>query len=117
MRTDISRFLRATTQMEKRHALALETYARAAGNKMVAYAKRNYPWNRNRTHTARDGIGSSVHWIGANRLKLSLTSQADYGIHLELVTFKHKGRLSIWWPTVQRFTPEILRGWANAVKR
>jgi hypothetical protein len=117
MRTDISRFLRATTQMEKRQAYALESYARVAGNKMVAYAQKNYPWDPNRTHTARDGIGSSVHWIGANRLKLSLTSQADYGIHLELVNFKHKGRLSIWEPTVKRHRTEILRGWANAVSK
>jgi len=117
VRTDISRFLQRTTELQRRHDFALEAYSRAAGNKMVAYAKRNYPWSRYRTHSARDGIGSSVHWTGQHRIKLSLTSQMSYGIYLEYVNFAHKGRLSIWWPTVERFAPEILRGWASAVSK
>lgn len=117
MRIDISDFIRKTTLIERRHHFALESYSRAAGNKMEAYAKKNYRWNPYRTHRARDGINSSVDWVNPTRLKLSLRSAADYGIYLEFVNFRHKGRLSIWWPTVQRFKPEILQGWANAINK
>lgn len=116
MRTDISGFIRQTTLIERRNYFALESYSRAAGNKMVVYAKKNKRWT-DRTRRAKDGINSSVEWVNSTRLKLSLRSAADYGIYLEFVNFRHKGRLSIWWPTVQRFKPEILQGWANAINK
>lgn len=116
MRTDISGFIKATNQIQQRNRFALQTYGRVAGNKMVAHAKRNYPWSPDRTHNARDGINSSTEWNG-DRLRIILRSQMHYGIYLEFVNFKHKGRLSIWWPTVQRFAPEILQGWADAINK
>lgn len=116
MRVDISGFIRQTTLIEQRNRYALEAYSKAAGNKMVKYAKQNKRWT-DRTHRAKDGITTSTAWTSGTKLKLSLHSQAEYGIYLELVRFKHKGRLSIWWPTVQRFKPEILQGWANALSR
>lgn len=116
MRTDISGFLRQTDAIARRHAYALEVYGRAAGNKMVAYARQNRPW-KDRSRSAKDGIHSDVQWTLPTRLTIRLKSQMSYGIYLEYVTFAHKGRLSIWWPTVQRMQPEILKGWADAVSK
>lgn len=116
MRTDISNFVRTTAAIERRHAFAVEAYGKAAGNKMVAYAKRNHPW-ANRTHNAQNTITATTGWTGGNRLRVNLHSGVNYGVYLEYKTFKHKGRLSIWWPTVQRHKLEILRGWARAVSK
>jgi hypothetical protein len=115
MRTDISNFIRTMTAIEQRHAYALESYSKAAGNKMVAYARRNRPW-KDRTYEAKFGIYQSTQWL-SERMQISLHSAAEYGIYLEFVDFAHKGRLSIWWPTVQRMAPEIIRGWADAISR
>lgn len=115
MRVDISRFIHTMTDIEKRHAYALESYSKAAGNKMVAYAKRNRPW-ADRSRAAKEGISASAQWMG-ERMKISLHSAMHYGIYLEFKQFTHKGRLSIWWPTVQRMSPEIIQGWANAISR
>lgn len=116
MRTDISHFVRRMAEIERRNAFALEVYSRSAGNKMVAFAKRNRPW-QDRTRAAKDGITSSVQWVMPTRLRINLHSQRDYGVYLELVNFAHKGRLSIWWPTVQRFKPQILQGWADSINK
>lgn len=116
MRIDISDFLRQMSAIERRHAFALEAYGKAAGSKMVAQAKRDRPWT-DRTRSAKDGIHFSAEWSQPTRLQVSLRSQMNYGIYLEYVNFKHKGRLSVWWPTVQRMSPEIIKGWANAVSK
>lgn len=83
---------------------------------MVRYAQRNYPWARNRTHAARDTISAEAEWPNRNQLRLSLRSGVNYGIYLEFVKFKHKGRLSIWWPTILRHKEEILAAWAKATR-
>lgn len=114
IRTDVSRFLAGLQLNQRRLSFALESYGKAAGAKMVKYAKQNAPWE-NRTRHAREGIYYRAQWETATRLRLGLHSQMDYGIYLEFVNFRHKGRLSIWWPTVQRHSNEIYQGWANAI--
>lgn len=114
LRTDVSRFLAGLQLNQRRLSFALESYGKAAGAKMVKYAKQNKPWE-NHTRDARDGIFYRAQWETATRLRLGLHSQMDYGIYLEFVNFAHKGRLSIWWPTINRHSSEIYQGWASAI--
>lgn len=113
---DASDFLKKMSAIKKKHRHAIETYGKAAGNKMVKYAKKNAPWT-DRTHQARNSIRSDTEWNDRNKLKINLISGEDYGIYLEYVNFKHKGRLSIWWPTVNKHKEEILKGYAEIIKK
>lgn len=113
-RTDVSKFLASLEVNQRRVNFALEGYAKAAGAKMVKDAKRNHPW-KNRTRAAQDTIGTKTEWETSTRLRLGLTSGVHYGVYLEFVNFAHKGRLSIWWPTINKHSTEIYQGWANAI--
>lgn len=116
MRTDISRFIRGMDRIHRRHKFALEAYGKAAGVKMNNFAKANHPWH-NRTYNTQNTMGSQTDWTSPDHLKVSLTTGTHYSTYLEFKVFKHRGRLATWWPTVQRFKPEVLRGWAEAVSR
>ena len=112
--TDVSRFLRSLDINKRRLNFALESYAKSAGAKMVKYAKQNHPWE-NRSRAAQDSIGYKTEWETTTRLRLGLTSGVHYGVYLEFINFAHKGRLSIWWPTINKHSNEIYQGWAKAV--
>lgn len=130
---DTSGAERALTQIEQRTLFAVESYGKAAGTKMVAYARRNRPW-RDRSRAARDSIGYQVlrgngqvasgvaggrimtRQIAVQGILVGLTAGPYYSLYLETLTFRHAGRLAIWWPTVQAMQPEILRAWADRVK-
>ena len=134
--TDISGAERALTQIEQRTLFAVESYGKAAGGKMVAYARRNRPW-KDRSRAARDSIsyqvlrenGQAVAGLTGGKNKsfvtrpiavkgiiVGLTAGPYYSLYLETLIFRHAGRLSIWWPTVHAMQPEILRAWADRVK-
>lgn len=115
MRTDISGFARALEAREKRTMYAIEAYGQTAGNKLVAYAKRNKPWT-DRTHTAKNTMRQTTGWQDG-RYRITLHGGVYYAVYLELKTFKHKGRLAILWPTVNKLGPEIVRAWAERIRR
>lgn len=115
LRFDAKQVLKRFSEIEQRQLFAIETYGKAAGNKMVADAKRHHPWT-NRTAMAQNTIASHTKWHGA-KLRVNLTSGVHYGVHLEFKRFKHKGRLSIFFPTVKKFEPEVLKAWAERTKR
>lgn len=116
MRTDISDFVSKLTAAERRHHFALEAYGKAAGNKMNNYAKANHPWH-NRSKNCQNGMQGVTEWQGPYRLKVGLFAREEYAWYLERRNFPHAGRLETWWPTIQRFKPEVLRGWAQAVSK
>lgn len=114
LRTNPTAHLRRLTQIQQRQLYAIQAYGKVAGNKMVRYAKANRPW-QDRTHMAKNAIATSTSWH-SGRLRVNLHSGMHYGIYLEFKRFKHKGRLSIWFPTVRKLSPEILAAWANRIK-
>ena len=114
LRFDTSNFNSRLSAIEQRQLFAIETYGKASGNKMVAYAKKGHPWT-NRTYFAERTITTSCGWQG-HRFQIRLHGGMSYDIYLEFKRFKHKGRLSIWFPTVRKFTPEILIAWADRMK-
>lgn len=114
MRIDASSFKAALKSNERRTLYAIEAYGQAAGNKMLGYAKRKAPWT-DRTHSARNTMSASSGWTGG-RYRVTLSGGVRYAVYLELVNFRHKGRLSILWPTVRALGPEIISAWANRIK-
>lgn len=112
---DPSRAIIRFFQIQENRAKRLNHQAQAAGAKMVQYAKRHRPWT-DRTRSARDTIASSTEWR-RGKLKISLTIGINYGIYLEFVQFKHKGRLSIFWPTINAHRAEVLRSFAASLGR
>ncbi len=116
MMTDISNAQQRLASIRSRHKEQLKLLADVQGKKMTVYAKANYKW-RAHTHNASNSIGSECKWKDSNKLRLSLTSGVNYGIYLEYVNFRQKGRLSIFWPTLNRHKPELLRQWRMALRR
>lgn len=116
MTTDISNAQKRLALIRSRHKEQLKILADVQGKKMAAYAKANYKW-RAHTHNASNSIGSNCVWRDSSKLRLSLTSGVNYGIYLEYVNFRHRGRLSIFWPTLNRYKPELLRQWRMALGR
>ena len=114
MRIDSSSFQAALKANEKRTLFAIESYGMAAGNKMLADAKKNAPWT-NRTHSARNTMSTESAWHGG-RYRITLSGGVRYAVYLELVKFRHRGKLSILWPTVNKMGPAIVEAWANRIK-
>jgi hypothetical protein len=114
LRFDYSDFNRKLSLIEQRQLFAIETYGKVAGNKMVAYAKRSHPWT-NRTYMAQNTITTSQGWNG-HLYQIRLHGNMYYDVYLEFKVFRHKGRLSIWFPTVRKFTPEVIQAWADRMK-
>lgn len=114
LRIDVSSHLKRLSQIQERQLYAIQAYGKAAGDKMVRYAKANRPWT-DRTHMARNTINTSTSWHHG-RLRVNLHSGVEYGIYLEKRVYRYKGRLAIWQPTVNKLAPEILRAWAERMK-
>jgi len=114
LRFDYSDFQRKLTAIQQRQLFAAEAYGKTVGNKMVAYAKRNHPWT-NRTYTAEREITTSTRWQG-RILQIRLHGNVHYHLYLEFKRFRHKGRLSIFFPTVRKIAPEAIQGWAERMK-
>lgn len=114
MRYDGSGVVRALTAIEQRHLFGIQAYGNAVGTKLVKYAKTNRPWT-DRTYTAKNRIETSTA-PSTKGVRVNLHGRVYYHVYLEFVDFKHKGRLSIFWPTIEKVQPEALQGWAKVVK-
>lgn len=114
LRVDPGNFLRGMSQVQQRQLFAIETYGKAVGNKMIAHVKKSHPWH-NRTYSAERTATSSAEWHG-NVMRIALSSGVSYGVYLEFKRFKHVGNLAIYFPTVRKFAPEALAGWAERMK-
>ena len=115
LRFDASRLSAALNKIEQRHVYGVQSYGHAVGTRMVQYAKRNRPWT-DRTHAAKNRIDSTQEYKGS-KLRVNLHGRMFYHIFLEFVDFRHKGRLSIFWPTISAIAPEALEGWAEVVRK
>ena len=115
LRFDPSRMIAKLTEIERRHVYGVQAYGKAVGTRMVKHAKRERPWT-DRTHAAKNRMDSTQEYSG-NKLRINLHGRMHYHVYLEFVNFKHKGRLSIFWPTVEAIQPEALEGWAEVVSK
>lgn len=96
---------------EKKIKEALGLYADIAAKKMEVHAKANKPWI-DRTSNAKNSIQGKYHWKG-KALVITLSGNVDYFIFLELAMAK---KYAILKPTVDRFGPDVFRGYQKLVK-
>lgn len=115
IRMDTSGSLARLTQIQQQTLNACIIYGQAAANKMVKEAKLKATW-KDRTHLARNTLNGGASWRG-RRVRVELAHGMYYGVYLEKVRFRHKGNLAIVFPTVQKMAPEIVEGWAKAVRK
>jgi len=90
---------------------AIGLYADAAAKKMEGEAKSNAPWT-DRTGNARNSIQGNFGWQG-NKAVITLSGNMDYSVYLELA---HEKKYAILKPTIDRNTPEIIKGYQRLVK-
>lgn len=98
-------------EVEKKVRAAIGLYAGTAAKKMEGEAKINAPWT-DRTTNSRNSIQGDFNWQG-NKAIIALSGNVDYFVYLELAMEK---RYSILKPTIDRNTPEIIRGYQRLVK-
>lgn len=67
-------------------------------------AKTTHPW-QNRSYEAERRIVGRVERRG-DLTRIILAHGVRYGVYLELAMGK---RFAVLWPTIQKYTPEILR--------
>lgn len=97
-------------KVEKKVRAAIGLYADTASKKMEGEAKKNAPWT-DRTGNARNSIQGDFGWQG-NKAVITLSGNMDYSVWLELA---HGKKYAILKPTIDKFTPEILRGYQKVV--
>lgn len=108
LKIDPKGMLQKSSAMIERRAYALEVLGRTAAARMENEAKATHPWT-NRTYMAERSIMGRVERRG-DLVRITLSIGVRYGVYLELAMRK---RWAIVWPTIRKYTPEILRGVAK----
>ena len=98
-------------EVEKKVKAAIGLYADTAAKRMEGEAKINAPWT-DRTGNARNSIRGDFDWQGSKAV-ITLSGNMDYSVWLELA---HGKKYAILKPTIDKNTPEILRGYQRLVK-
>lgn len=107
-RIDASDLLRGLSEAKLKTMFAVEIYGKTAAMKMEQTAKQDAPW-KDRTGLARQTIAAVADWEG-NTYRIGIAGNMNYSPYLELARMKN---YAVLWPTVQKLTPEILRGIAR----
>ena len=92
--------------MSKRAPVAVKMYASTAAKKLEKDAKQRAPWT-DRTGQARQRLNAFVTEISPGICVITIAHGVDYGVFLELA---HEKRFATIMPTIQRLSPEIMRG-------
>lgn len=92
--------------MSKRAPVAVKMYANTAAKKLEKDAKQRAPWT-DRTGQARQRLTAFVTELNPGICVITVAHGVDYGIWLELA---HEKRFATIMPTIQRDSPEIMRG-------
>lgn len=104
-RIDIQGALRGLAEAEIRTRAAVGLYGDTAGKKLEREAKQNASWT-DRTAHARGTITGGGEWQG-NKMVVHVEGNTSYFPYLEFCNSK---RYAILYPTIQRLSPEIIRG-------
>ncbi len=110
LKFDISGITKGLAEFDAKAKAVSKIYAETAGEKMVGYAKPNAPWT-DRTGNSRQTIDKNIV-TGANTTQIQLRGNTPHFKYLELA---HEKKHAILWPTIQRHSAEILKGWAKLI--
>ncbi|KEI12791.1 hypothetical protein [Clostridium novyi] len=109
---NIDGILRGLTRLETRSKVALGVYADTAAKKLEKHAKENAKWTDN-TGLARKTIKGGKEWEG-EKCNVYVAGNMEYSPFLELCNDK---KYAILKPSVNKLSPEILRGLKNLMRR
>lgn len=113
LKIDAKQFDDQLAGLESRIMTAVEMYADTKGQQMQAYAKENRPWV-DRTGDAKKRIRYSISNPTKNTVRITLAHGVEYGIWLELA---HERRYGIVVPTVEKFGPEVMKGFKGLLNK
>ncbi|WP_096635820.1 hypothetical protein [Clostridium cochlearium] len=105
---DIESVLNGLSEFEMKSKAAIGVYADTAGKKLEDHAKKNAPWI-DRTGLSRKTIEGGKQWEG-DKCNIYVAGNTEQFPYLELAMDK---QYSILNPTVNKLSPEILRGMNN----
>lgn len=107
---DASNLFKGLSELEEKAIKATELYANVSGTKMANSAKTNAPWT-DRTGNSRQTIDYNVQPKGTIT-EIQIRGNTPHFKYLELA---HEKRFAILWPTIQKLSAEILKGWAKVI--
>lgn len=114
-KVDISSVLKGLAESEIKTRAAVGLYCDTAGKKLEAEAKsqiaKNIPWT-NRSHQALQKTKGGYEWQGTKCVPY-ISGDTDYYVYLELA---HEKKHAILKPTIDKLSPEILKGMKNILK-
>lgn len=108
---DATKLLKGLSDMELKAEKATQVYAEAAASKMINDAKKNANWI-DRTGNSRQTMDYEVTRKG-QITEIKLRGNTPHFKYLELA---HEKKHAILWPTVQRWSGQVLKGWAKVIK-
>lgn len=109
---DIESVLTGLAEFELKSKAAIGLYADTASKKLESNAKQNANWI-DRTGQARQTIQGGKEWEG-DKCNVYVAGNTDYFPFLELCKDK---QYAILQPTVNKLSPEILKGMSNLLGR
>lgn len=111
MRLDASGLFKGLAEMELKIQQGTRLYAETAGTKMINDAKSNAPWT-DRTGNSRQTMDTEV--ISKVRsMEIRLRGNTPNFKYLELC---HEKRNAILWPTIQKWSGQVLSGWVKVIR-
>lgn len=105
---DVKDVINGLLKFEEKSKIAIEVYGNTAAKKLEAEAKKNAPWT-DRTAMSRQTIEGGTQKNGDN-VDVYVAGNTEYFPYLELCNDK---KYAILQPTVNKLSPEILKGMNN----
>lgn len=105
LKFNIENVLKGLSEFEMKSKVAIGVYADTAGKKLEEHAKKNTKWT-DRTGLSRKTIEGGKQWEG-DKCNVYVAGNTEQFPYLELAMDK---QYSILNPTVNKLSPEILKG-------
>lgn len=111
MKVDIKGALKGLSEAQLKMRAAAGIYAETAGKKLESTAKKDASW-KDRSGQARETIEGGKVWRG-DKCEIYLSGNKEYSPCLE---FANEKKYAVLYPTVEKLSPEILKGMRNLFK-
>ncbi len=110
LKFDAGNMLKGLAEFDIKAKAVSRIYAKTAGEKMIADAKKNAPWT-DRTGNSRQTIDKNIV-TGANTTEIQIRGNTP---HFKFLEFCHEKKWAILWPTIQKHSAEVIKGWAKII--
>lgn len=110
MRLDASSLMSGLADIQLKVERATNLYAETSAIKMINDAKLKAPWT-DRTGNSRQTMDHNITKAGTIT-RISLRGNTPHFKYLELC---HEKKNAILWPTIQRWSGQVLSGWSKII--